>query len=634
MLTRAGAGFEPQAFDTAMSRVAELDPSSHSGGPDKSNIILINLDDADYRMFEPELLKLYPHLAGLAKNSISFTNVHVTTPFCGPSRASLFRGQYAHRTGVRVNIPESPLSLGFKGGYREFLRRHHEQEELGVWMQRAGYRTMMVGKYHHNGFDFRRPPGWDDFYMSNGGRYHGTYRFTTKDNPDGSNSRNPLDVYRTDQEALEACTLIRRHCDRRKRVQSNPQAGDTDQRVTIDAQPFFLYLAPLAPHRPVGSDFTKMVDKANYGQWQPQLQIPLTPEFDESQMSDKPIHRQSPPYTEVELTVLQSEYLSRARAVKSVDTMIGRVLKTIDDCNLAESTFILFTSDNGYQLGQHRLHNKLDPYQMCTHVPLFVSGPGIKPATTANHLLAHIDICPTILDIAGAKLPDDLDGKSFQKLLFQPDLVDERTWHKPIVIENWQAKRNRGKVLPGAYAGLRYYDQVYVEWVTGDKEFYDLANDPFELDNRYRELSESEKMRLKRDLRDSRNVNMDPIITVLPKPVETADNDPLFLRGYAEDDHRISKIELTIQDSWSNSFWDGEQWGENRTVLTANPSADDQQIISWRYRLHEASAQLKKTPRADIPEPSTDSLQIIAWATDDQANESEPYSQTVVLPRK
>lgn len=612
----------------------------HSASGEKPNVILINLDDADYRMFSPELLELYPHLSRLAKNSISFTNLHVTTPFCGPSRASLFRGQYAHRTGVRVNIPESPLSLGFKGGYREFLRNQHEQEELGVWMQRAGYRTMMVGKYHHNGFDFRKPPGWNDFYMSNGGRYHGTYRFTTKDNPAGANSRNPVDVYRTDQEAAEAVDLIRAHTANRSAESESSRSGKASEPTTSTREgsqteqvPFFLYLAPLAPHRPVGSDFTKMVDKEKYGQWQSELQIPPTPDFDEAQMSDKPLHRQSPRYSETELKSLQSEYVSRARAVKSVDEMIGRLMSTLRECQLTDSTYVFFTSDNGYQLGQHRLHNKLDPYQMCTNVPLYVSGPGIKPAQTANHLLAHIDICPTILELAGATTPEFLDGKSFSRLLHQPGSAGERTWRKPVVIENWQAKRNRGKVLPGAYSGLRYYDKVYVEWVTGDKEFYDLAKDPFELDNCYSSLTDQRKHELKQDLWNSRSASMTPIVTVLPGPIESSDNDRLVVRGYAEDDQRIARVSLTIRETKSQKFWNGKSWEAKSVDLTASLSADDQQIISWRYPIRDAMGQIVKIAATNEKNPPPVELLVTAWATDAKHNVSTIFSETVSVAR-
>jgi arylsulfatase A-like enzyme len=375
-----------------------------------------------------------------------------------------------------------------------------------------------------------------------------------------------------------------------------------------------------------------MVDKKKYGQWQPDLQIPPTPDFDEAQISDKPLHRQSPPYTEAELKNLQSEYVSRARAVKSVDEMIGRVMETLQECELTDSTYFFFTSDNGYQLGQHRLHNKLDPYQMCTNVPLYVSGPGIKPAQTANHLLAHIDICPTILELAGATTPDFIDGKSFVKLLLQPQSENERSWRKPVVIENWQAKRNRGNVLPGAYSGLRYYDQVYVEWVTGDKEFYDLADDPFELNNAYSSLSKQRKQQLKRDLLASRAESMIPIVTVLPAAIETADRDPLLVRGFAEDDQSISRVSLTIQDSQTKQFWNGKSWDKDAVDLEATLSANDQQIIAWHYPLHDAMVGTANSQPAGKTETPI-ALLVNAWATDGNNNVSTRFSQKMSVTR-
>ena len=126
------------------------------------NIVLINLDDADWELFSDQLMPRFPAIQRLATEGMTFTNMHATTPFCGPSRACLVRGQYAHRTGIKVNDPTSSLSLGFAGGYDEFLRHGYDQDEIGYWMKNAGYRTMFVGKYHHHGyFGPELPPGWD-----------------------------------------------------------------------------------------------------------------------------------------------------------------------------------------------------------------------------------------------------------------------------------------------------------------------------------------------------------------------------------------------------------------------------------------------------------------------------------------
>jgi arylsulfatase A-like enzyme len=562
------------------------------------NIVLINLDDADHRMFSPELLELYPSIQSLAQSGIRFTNVHVTTPFCGPSRASLFRGQYAHRTGVRVNIPESPLSLGFKGGYSEFLRQQHHNDELGVWMKRAGYRTMMVGKYHHNGFDFKIPPGWDDFYMSNGGRYQGTYRFINENNSAGEHTRNDLAAYRTDQETDDAVRLIGQHSKR----------------------PFFLYLAPLAPHRPVGPDFSLMVDKKKYGEWNSDLRIPRTPDFDEPQLSDKPLHRRSPPYTQKEIEVLDTEYVCRAQAVKSVDDMVGRVVDALKKANVYESTYIFFTSDNGCLLGQHRLHNKLDPYEMSTKVPLLVTGPGIK-RDNANHLLAHIDLTATILEIGKAPIPEFVDGKSFASLLTNAKSVDAASWREPIVIENWQTKRNRGKAIPCLYSGLRFYDQLYVEWATGDKEFYDLNEDPFELENQFDKLNDQEKKTLSHQLIASRRVKMDPLLTIIPRDVETwRAPDSAAVLGFAEDDSRVKAVRLEIKHSNGKRYWNGYSWGELPVSLKANVRSSDQQMINWNY------------PTENIIDATA--VDVVAWAIDDEGNRSERFELTIELPSK
>ncbi len=608
-----------------LSSTAAQNTSSTANTP---NIILINLDDADYQMFSPEMLKLYPHIKGLVDQSLSFTNLHVTTPFCAPSRAALFRGQYAHRTGVRVNIPDYPLSLSFRGGYSEFLRQEHEQEELGVWMRRAGYHTMMIGKYHHNGFDFKIPPGWDDFYMSNGGRYMGTYRFTNRDNRNGGHSQNPDDVYRTDQEMIDATRLIKLHTEKQNRQPTadsvssrrNPELKTKSSATSNGSQPFFLYLAPLAPHRPVGNDFTNMVHKARYDDWHPELRIPRTPDFDTAPLSDKPPHRQTPPYTEAELDLLHLEYLSRARAVKSVDDLLGEILETLKSCGIRESTYIFFTSDNGYQLGQHRLHGKLYPYRICTNVPLYVSGPGITGGTTAGHLLGHIDLCPTILELAGAKLPEFLDGKSFIPLLKNPKAINETTWREPVVIENWQAKRNRGKNFLGAYSGLRYHNKIYVEWINGDKEFYDFSKDPYELNNAFDDLSSPEQQLLKRDLLSSRHVSMNPIVTIIPEPVELDDRAD-WVQGRAEDDHSIAEILLHLQDPKTKEFWTGSQWSKVPTDLRANVSSNDQQLVTWHFPIDQLYATR---------------LSATAWAVDRDGNESAKVQQEISfkLPSK
>ena len=441
---------------------------------------------------------------------------------------------------------------------------------------------MMLGKYHHNGFDNQKPDGYDDFYASKGGRYLGSFEFTTRKNPKGLGAQNGPNVYRTDRESDDAVTLIRQHTQRRKLQTASGEV----------AQPFFFYYAPLAPHRPVGNDFTKMVDKTKYASWQPDLKIPSTPDFNEAEMFDKPALRQSEPYSNEELDVLHAEYRSRARAVKSVDDFILKMIAELKANGLYEKTYFMITSDNGYQLGHHRLHNKLDPYRMSTTAPLFISGPGVKEPASVNHLLAHIDLCPTILDLAECPKPDFLDGKSFVELIHDPDSHEQDTWRSPVVLENWQVKRNRAEFLPGTYSALRYHDQLYIEWATGDREFYDLSQDPYELENAYDSLSSEEQQKLSEDLIASRAVEMDPIVTVIPRPILTEHlNFPYCVRGIAEDNNSVKKIELMIRHV-ERGYWNGSSWGRQHCYVEAKDFQTDQQMTSWRYDIRDAVSQL------------------------------------------
>jgi hypothetical protein len=154
--------------------------------------------------------------------------------------------------------------------------------------------------------------------------------------------------------------------------------------------------------------------------------------------------------------------------------------------------------------------------------------------------------------------------------------------------------------------------------VTGDKEFYDLASDPFELDNGYSELSDLQKSKLKKTLRESRAVEMMPIVTVIPMPVETTQvEEPAFIRGYAEDDKVIERVSLVIQDMQSKKFWNGTQWSQKRITVTADLSATDQQIVSWNY------------PRSGDLKDNGLQLNVTAIAYDASENASKPISQTV-----
>ena len=197
--------------------LSAAEPATRPRSNNQPNIILINLDDADWDVAEPigdfGGFQHYPNLNELRTNGIIFRNFHVTSPLCGPSRASLITGQYAFKTDVRVNDERDAVAKGFPGGYRQFQNHGSFGDasapfvlnHLGIWLQQAGYRTMHVGKYLHNEFgptpgtpwSSVRPPGWDEFYASMGANYFSTYRYRSgslDEDGDSLSNINALDL--------------------------------------------------------------------------------------------------------------------------------------------------------------------------------------------------------------------------------------------------------------------------------------------------------------------------------------------------------------------------------------------------------------------------------------------------------
>ena len=531
----------------------------------RPNIILINLDDADAELLYRQIGNSnFPHMRRLAQNGIRFTNTHATTPFCAPSRASLMRGQYAFNSGIKVNDTTSSISNGFTGGYGEFLERQYDHDELGVWMQNAGYRTMHVGKYHHHGFDGIKPPGWNNFRSTAGARYFNAYEFTDRDVPSGQWQPTGEDAYVIDVNAQDSVDLINDH--------SNAQ------------QPFFMYVAPIAPHAAQSGQPQDMVDDRRYNTFAPNQFLPMTPDFDEADVSDKPFHLQVGRIPDAWLGYVQEEYQTRIRATKAVDDLLGRIFNTLEQQNILDNTYIMLTSDNGYLLGHHRMHAKTDPFHRTTNVPLFVSGPGVAKNVSADHLLAHIDICPTILELASAPIPSSVDAKSFAPLLPQPNVVPAESWQDMIMIENWSEKNVFGSTVEGAYTAIRKHHEIFVSWANGTNEYYDLDADPFQLQNGYRQLPVAQKQLLKNELRRFRTRRTEPITTVKNQYRNFIQSQRVFLEGYTDDDVGTVGTFVAVKSFATGKFWNGQAWQNDWFGHVALPLNPNQPLSKWRFR--------------------------------------------------
>ena len=526
---------------------------------DRPNIVLISLDDADRELFRKDLLdERFPNLGELAKRGIKFSNFHVTSPLCGPSRVCLLRGQYAHAMGQRINSRLDDRTRGFTGDLRSFIEKGYYDNDIGKWMRDAGYHTSFVGK-HGNGrkatvdekLRISVPKGWIDYYLSQGAEYYETAQFTTDVDPAGTYRRIPKGIYRTDAEAEDVKKIILNQAD-------NPA-------------PLFLYYAPFGPHAESSNSPHGMINVDHADLW-PNVQQQERADFNEFRFADKPsVYQTLKLLPTIEKNDIRALYRKRMLAVRSVDQAVAKIVQALKDTDRYNNTYIFFTSDNGFLLGQHRLVGKGVSFTRAANVPLFVSGPGVGGNQTAEHLLGHIDLAPTFLDLAGAEPKPFFDGKSFAPLLRAPNTVPARDWRQGLLIESWQSLRYFNSIVGATYVQLRMFDSVYTEWADGSREYYDLTIDPLELKNTANSLTAAEKNTFSANIKALRRKMTDPIATIERPPTDfgAITGPPFVVRGVAEDTDGLDSVRVTIRNMSNTKFWNGTDWQATQTTVVA-----------------------------------------------------------------
>ncbi|MBL8050217.1 MAG: sulfatase [Anaerolineales bacterium] len=412
---------------------------------DKPNIIIIITDD------QPQhTLQFMPQVqTELVRQGINFTNAYVTTPLCCPSRASILTGQYVFRHGVKTNRQPD-------GGASVF----DDSSTLPVWMQAGGYKTALIGKYL-NDYDALPegyiPAGWDewnalvlkdpakDFY----------YGYTLNENGKIVQYGFDSQDYSTDVFSQKAVDFIRQNSD----------------------APFFLMFMAYAPHQPYlaaerHKDMFKTYDET--------FSIYKPDNYFEEDISDKPawLNRYEPQ----DQDYVEKVHQRMLRSLMSVDDAVGEIVKTLEKEGIRNNTVIIFMSDNGFALGDHRLIGKACPYEACLKIPLVVSYPNTITNPSANeNFVLNIDIAPTVLELAGISNLSVMDGESFAELLSNPSAI----WRDGFLIEQYQddgEERGMTSFVP-AYNGFQTKEWKYVEYVTGEQELYNLLIDPFEMNN-------------------------------------------------------------------------------------------------------------------------------------------------------
>lgn len=422
---------------------------------------------------------------------------------------------------------------------------------------------MQVGKFLHHQTVFTIPQGWDDFYSSVGGRYFETYRITNRGGPGPYEEFLEPGVYRTNAEAADTVALIQQ------------------QTESADGKPFFLFLNPFGPHRQQ-VDSGEMFDPRYANLW-PDVTMPESPAFDEADHSDLsgPI-RNMPRLTQLTKDFLAVHYRERLLAMKSVDDMVGVIMETLRDRGIEDNTYIFVTSDNGFTLGHHRVVGKGMAVERATNVPLLVAGPGVI-AGNSEHLLAHIDIGPTIVQLAGGKTPDFVDGVSFAGLIANPQRF--AGVRDSVLIENFETRSMLGEDRLFASTGLRLRSAIYVEWADGGREYFNLARDPEQIRNIYRSIASQSQRNFASILRRSKSWS--PSEASFRSPYYDLDelSYPYTLEGIAEATVATRSVRIAVRDLSTREFWNGESWQSTFTQVDADLRHPNAMLTNWKLPL-------------------------------------------------
>lgn len=437
--------------------------------PGRPNVLLVFADDLDL------LLGTLDHLPNIRRlltdSGTTFTNATVSNSVCCPSRATLLRGQYTH--GHRVFTNTAPT-----GGHGKFVALGRDSSTVAVWLERAGYHTALLGKYLNGypGGDRRLvPPGWTTWASPVAGGY-GMFDYTMNEGGTLRRYGRAPEDYITDVLLRQARQVIGAAADARR--------------------PFFIKLATYAPHGP-------STPAPRHASLLPALAQPRTPSLDEADVADKPAAFARARLAPRQAARLDSIYRRRVLSMLAVDEMIAGLVATLAERGQLANTYIVFTSDNGFHLGQHRLApGKTTAYEEDVRVPFIVRGPGVAAGARVGALVENVDLAPTVAALAGVAPPSFVEGRSLVPLLHGQRVA---SWRQVALVESYagevsdaraarRGQRPRRAVARAApdtadtagvtrYVALRGARFTYVSHRSGERELYDLVRDPHQLEN-------------------------------------------------------------------------------------------------------------------------------------------------------
>ena len=467
-------------------------PAAARRGP---NIVFILTDDLSWNLINR---RFAPHIVALEHRGATFTHYFVADSLCCPSRATIFTGDYPHDTGVFSNG-------GASGGYRKFKRDGLTRRTFAVALQQRGYATSMLGKYL-NGYGgpvmtpatAPVPRGWSDWHVSNDTGYR-EFDYLLDDN-------GRIDRYGG---PAGGCAPGGPWADLAVAARNSDNYGvavlgrDATRFIGRSAgRPFAVEVAPFAPHRPYtpspqnACDFPGMVE-------------PRDASFDAANTDPPAWLGQRPPLGPGSIGAIDLHYRMRAQSVEAIDAMLAGIEAKLRAEHLMRRTYVVFSSDNGYHMGQHRLlAGKQTAFDTDIRVPLIVAGPGIPKGRVVRQVTQNTDLYPTFVQLGGGTPSTAVDGHSLMPLLRRAHRRPR--WPTLALVEHLGRARSfndpdfeSGKLSgdPTTYDAIRIssrrlpsfpgpVEAVYVEYrdAAHEREYYDVARDPYELHNLARRL--------------------------------------------------------------------------------------------------------------------------------------------------
>jgi arylsulfatase A-like enzyme len=450
-------------------------------GPVLPNVILILTDDQRWDTIDATHESpdrpgpVMPNVTSeLVNQGVLFANAFNTNALCCPSRATILRGQYSHTTGIFTNGPPN-------GGAQDFTSNGLDTETIATWLQAAGYRTGYYGKYLNGYAQLWNPPalpyvppGWDEWHAFEAPEYY-DYNMAEFGTGIPTPVLNSYPSGCTNYQGCPADEVGEDPC-------PDPQNYSTDVILAkaldfIDqsaGQPFFLHFTPYAPHGPACPATRHATLYQNVAPWRP-------PNYDEAgDDSDKPAWVQGfCPMGQNKKNNIDAIREYQLGSLQAVDEAVGAIMQKLRDLGEDDNTLVLFTADNGFSWGSHCHRPKQCPYEECIRSPLVVRYPPLAPLPRVETRFGlNIDIALTFAELAGTVPTVPPDGRSWVRVLSDTETL----WRTDFLYEHWDNDEDPQDGIP-TLAAVRNQQFKYVEYVTDETELYDLAVDPYELQN-------------------------------------------------------------------------------------------------------------------------------------------------------